>query len=230
MSGQVEDNEIVVRAADWPAVREDPRFIELMRLARVTNSLALAYGPLLASLEDQSPRARRDRFAAFFFAAALLKEGLHTAQSLGKWFRDLPQYREGFAAIFSDQTVRTLQSDLLDRVRDELVFHIDRAPLAQGMAWFPDGDVLLATFPSSGPEIGETYFDAADDALLGYLFGDSLTVDEYLARLGGFMEQVALLFKRFMVASHRLLAVGLLELGATRRKGLRPTAPDEPAV
>ena len=98
--------QIIALAADWPTMRVDPRFIELMRLARVANSLALAYPALFLPFTDQSPKARRDRFAGLLFSAALLKEGLHTARSLGRWFRELPQYTEGFGAILSDPAVQ----------------------------------------------------------------------------------------------------------------------------
>ena len=104
-----EDIEIVAPQAQWLAIRADPRFVELMRLARATNQLGIAYGPLAHTLDDQSPDARRNRFAAFIFAAAILKEALDTAQSLGRWYRDRPQYQEGFGALFKDANVRALR-------------------------------------------------------------------------------------------------------------------------
>lgn len=75
------DIEIVAPHAIWPTIRDDQRFVEIMRLARATNALGLAYGPLAHTLVDQSPSARRERFAAFVYVAALLKEALDTAQS-----------------------------------------------------------------------------------------------------------------------------------------------------
>src|SRR5687768_15668374 len=108
MSSSIKDVEIVAPEAEWPRIRDDARFIELMRLARVANSLGVTYPPLAHTLQDQSPAARRDRFAAFLYAAALLTEGLDTAQSLGPWFRDRDQYKAGFAAIFSDPSFQTL--------------------------------------------------------------------------------------------------------------------------
>jgi hypothetical protein len=222
--------QIVALASDWPKIRTDPRFIELMRLARVANSLALAYPALFIPFNDQSPKARRDRFAGLLYSAALLKEGLHTAKSLGRWFRELPQYKEGFGAIFSDPAVQRLESELLDKVRDQLVFHYDRDAIATGLSRLPEGDMIVITYPPTGPATGETYFDAADDATLGYLFGEAPTDAEYLARLEGFMFAVSGLFTRYLIASHRLIAMGLVQLGCVKRNGDRPIPLPEKGV
>lgn len=226
MDRPVQDIHIVALAEEWPAIRDDPRFIELMRLARVANSLSLAYPGLLAPLSDQSPRARRDRFAAFFHAAALLKEGLPIAEGLGRWYRDHPQYRNGFTAIFRDPVAQVLRSHFLDRVRNELVFHFDRDPIITGLSRLPGGEVIIGSYPESGPKYGDVYFDIADDAVLGYLFGDAETDEDYLARLEGFMLGVSKLMNQFLVASHRLIAAGIVGLGCRKRRAERPIEPD----
>src|SRR5687768_14722800 len=83
----------------FSALRSDTAFIEIVRLARVTNALAFAYPPLLLTLENQSPSARRDRLTAMLYAGAFLHEGLHVAQGLGQHFRHYPQYKSGFAKL-----------------------------------------------------------------------------------------------------------------------------------
>ncbi len=225
----MKDQAIYAPADRWTSLRTDPAFVELLRLARVVNSLSLNYSALLVPLEDQSPKARRDRFAAFFYAAALLQEGLHTAQSLGQYFRDLPQYKTGFAAILADPDVTTLRSGDLDKIRDELVFHFDRGALAAGLTHFPDGKALIATAPH-GFKQGEIYFDAADDALLGYLYGDAPTEGEYQASVRRLMEQVTALFKRFMRASHSLIPAALAQMGCHVEVVGRPLPPRDAPV
>lgn len=222
------DWEIIAPRDVWQAIRSDERFIELVRVARVVNSLAQAYGPLIHTLEDQSPAARRNRFAAFFYAAALLKEGLDTAQSLGKHFRHLKQYKEGFGAILADADVQGLRSELLSKVRNELVFHFDRDAIAQGLSQFADSDSRILS--ASEFSHGEIYYDIADDAVLGYLFGDAPTEKEYVRRLAHFMEELTELANRFMAASHSLLAVALRELGCKKRQSDRPLPPADDAV
>lgn len=227
MLSSFEEIRVVAPADLWPTLRKDVRFVELMRLARVANSLALAWDPLLTDIENQSPKARRTRFAALFYSAALLKEGLHTARGLARWFREFPQYKEGVAKILADPAVQALESELLVPVRNAIVFHFDRAPLKEGLLRLPDSETILCTYPASGPEIGLTYFDAADDAMLGYLFGVAPSDQEYLARLERFMVGTSGLFTQFMIAAHKLIAAGFVSLGCKKRKGVRNLHDDD---
>lgn len=222
---RVQDSGVFASAERSKSLRSDPAFVELVRLARATNPLTLAWPPLLASMEDQSPKARRERFAAFFYAVALLHEALHVAQSLGQHFRTLPQYKNGFAAIFADEQIRALPSDVLDRIRDRLVFHFDRDCLAEGLHHFSEGETLISTAPEFRQ--GEIHFDLADDALLAYLFGDAPTETEYMARVAKLMEQGTHLFKRFMRAAHSLIPAALREMGCYIKPVERPLPPPD---
>jgi len=221
----IQDRGVYVSAERWQTLRSDPAFIELVRLARATNQLTLAWPPLLATLDDQSPKARRERFAAFFYAVALMHEALHMAQSLGKYFRDLPQYKAGFGGIFADQEIGLLRTTIMDRIRNRLVFHFDRDSLAEGLSHFPQGETLIATAPDF--QQGEIYFDLADDALLGYLFGDASTETEYVARVARVMEQGTHLFQRFMRAAHSLIPAALKQMGCYLKPVDRPAPPPE---
>lgn len=220
MTEPIDDQGVYATAELWATLRTNPAFIELMRLARVANSLTLAYPPIFVTLTDQSPRARRERFAAMVYAAALLHEGLHTAQGLGQHFRDTPQYKDGFGSILADLHIRSFRSQVLDRIRDELVFHFDRDSITKGLDAFPQGEVLIAT--SIDFRQGETYFDLADEALLGALFGDAPTEEAYVQRVARFLEDVTLLFNRFMRASYRLIPAALASMGCQVKPFRRP--------
>jgi hypothetical protein len=210
------ETQIVALPRVWQQMRADPKFVELMRLARVANSLALAYPPILLPHSEQTPSARRARFTGLVYSTALLKEGLHTSRSLGKWFRERTQYREGIGAILSDPAVQTFESELADKVRDELVFHFDRGAMATGLDRLPDGETIIASFPESGPTFGETYFELADLAVFTYLFGDAANED-YIQRIEAFMVANNDLFVRFLAGSHRLITIGLLDYGCVKR-------------
>lgn len=207
---------VYASAKDWPALRNAPQFVEIMRLARIVNSLGLAYHPFVSDLEDNSPGTRRDRFAAFTYSAALMHEGLRTAEGLAKHFRHLKEYRDGFQKIFADRSVQELRSTLLGPIRNKIVFHFDLEAIATGLDRFPDEENLIATL-SNPPQQGEIYFDAADDASLGFLFGDADTKEDYNQRLSEFIEENSALFKRFMRASHSLIPVALAELGCYKK-------------
>lgn len=221
-----QDTAIFASGATWASLRQNPAFIELVRLARVVNSLTLSYPPLLGSLEDQSPRARRERFAAMLNAGALLHEGLHTAQGLGQHFRELSQYKEEFAGMFSDPEVRQFRADVLDKIRDELVFHFDRDSLAEGLSHFSDGETMITVTAGTEWSFGETYFELADDALLAYLFGDAPDEKEYQRRVADLIERTTELFNRFTRAAHRLIPAALRQMGCYAKSVERPAAPE----
>ena len=224
-----QDTGIYASPERWKVLRSDPAFLELVRLARVVNSLAGNYAGLLTPLDDQSPRARRDRFGAFFYVAALLQEGLKAAESLGRYFRDLPQFQTDFGALFADPDVRELRSGDLDKIRDQVVFHFDRDCLAVGLSRFPDGRTLIATAPQQWVS-GEVYFDIADDAVVAYLYADAPTQPEYLARVERLMTRVTGVFQRFMQASHRLIPAALQRMGCHPEPFARPAPPSDAAV
>jgi hypothetical protein len=226
MSDEINDKGVYASAEVWASIRSNAAFIELVRLARITNALALAYPPVLVSLEDQSPSARRDRFVAMAYAGSLIHEGLIVAQSLGKHFRDLKQYKEGFAELFGDEKVKRFRTQTLDRLRDELVFHVDRDSVAEGLQRFPEGETLIAT--ATEFRQGEIYFDLADEIVLGYLFGQAETQEQYFAEVGTFIEQIADLLNRYMRASHSLIPAALREMGCYVKPFRRPDSiPDD---
>jgi hypothetical protein len=161
-----------------------------------------------------------------FHAAALLHEGLHTAQGLAQHFRDLPQYKEEFANIFRDTEIRRFRTDVLDTIRDELVFHFDRDSLVKGLSHFPDGETMIAVTAGTDWSHGETYFELADDALLAYLFGDAPDEKEYLRRLAELLEQTTDLFNRFTRAAHRLIPAALRQMGCYGKPTVRPLPPE----
>jgi hypothetical protein len=84
------DKEIIISQAQWRAVRASPHFVDLTRLARATNALAMAYPVLMIRVEYQSPRARRDRTAAFLYVGGVLIEGLKVSRSLANSEQSMP--------------------------------------------------------------------------------------------------------------------------------------------
>ena len=217
------DKGIFASAERWKTLREEAPFVELVRLARVTNALALVYPPMLPSLEDQSPAARRDRFAAMAYGGALLHEGLQVAQGLGKHFRNLRQYKDGFAQILGDRDVASLRRKVLDKLRNELVFHVDRGSVAEGLRHFPEGETLIAT--ASDFRHGHIYFDLADDVVLTYLFGDADSVEQYLTLAESFISDTSKLHGRYMKAAHSLVPAALRDMGCFLKSVKRPDPP-----
>lgn len=208
------DQEIVIPQAEWRAARTSHQFIDLARLARATNALAMAYPVLMIPIEYQSPRARRDRTAAFIYTGGVLVEGLKVSRSLGKHFRNLPQYRSGFGAIHADKGVQALERRFLQRLRDKAAFHFEREVFVQALPELEYDPVRLAS--ARGFSAGAIYFDFVDDATLVYLTG-AKSDEEHLRLLEEYMVGTAQLANRFLRAAHSLIPRVLREFGGKKR-------------
>jgi hypothetical protein len=174
----------------------------------------MAYPVLMIRVEYQSPRARRDRTAAFLYAGGVLVEGLKVSRSLGKHFRHLPQYRSGFGAIHADKAVQVLERRFLQRLRDKAAFHFEREVFVHALPELEYDPVRLAS--ARGFRVGAIYFDFVDEATLVYLTG-AKSDDQHLQLLEEYMLGTAELANRFLRAAHSLIPRVLREIGGRKR-------------
>jgi hypothetical protein len=213
------DWQIILTAEQLRAISTDPRLPPLLGLCRVTNALSLGYTALMAPLEYQSPRSRRDRFSAFMYTGAMLAEGMVFARALGKHFRHLQQYRDGFATLLGDKSLQEFRRRFLKPLRDKLTFHFDLDVVPAALARMEFSEFVIAT--GRGRIAGQIYFDLADEIVTAHLVGPQNDEARFLEVLDEFMSGTSALYRRFMQASHSLIAPAWGELGA-RRRSLRP--------
>jgi hypothetical protein len=216
-------------AAEFNAIRQDPRLPPLLALARLSNAMSLAHHGLGTSLKWQSPRAIKERTSAFLYVAGILHEGLILAESLGQHFRDLPQYQQEFAPLLADVEVRGLRSRYLKSLRNQAVFHFDRDNVAAALTNVEvEGDVIFLT--GGEPHAAGVYFTLADNLLVQQLIGEFKDTTKYLAELERFMTATSDVFKRFTRGCQRLIPAAFRELGVRRLRtppqaGSRPHGP-----
>lgn len=208
-------------AEAFDRIRSDPRLPPILGLCRVTNAMALGHSAIVAPLKYQSPRVRRDRTAALIYTGAMLAEGLVFAKALGRHFRYLPQYRDGFGKLLGDKQVHEFRTRYLKPLRDKVTFHFDVKVIANVIASMRFAEYVLAS--GRGKIAGQIYFDLADDVVTCLLVGPYETDAQFLGRLKEFMTGTANLYERFMRAAHHLVPAALAELGARRRFRRGPT-------
>jgi len=91
-----------VTAAEFNALRDDPRLPLLFALARLSNAMSLAHHGFGTPLKWQSPRAIKERTSAFLYVAGMLHEGLILVESLGKYSTAKSLRRSWPTARFDD--------------------------------------------------------------------------------------------------------------------------------
>lgn len=215
------DWEVFIPSAQFERLKSDKRMHALIGLGRITNALSLGYASIMAPVDYSSPRSMRERSGAFLYTGAMLAEGLHFAQALGQYFRDLPQYQNGFAKILGDPEVKRLRSRYLKPLRDKATFHFDLDVVPEALGRMQFKDYVLAR--GRGKTACQIYFPLADDVVHAFLVGPHKDDAEYLKKLEEFMMGSSELYGRFMRAAHPLIPAALLTMGALRRT-VKPSA------
>jgi hypothetical protein len=205
---------IVMPEGKFDALRSDRRVQSLLSLARVTNALTLGRWALLAPLKWQSPRMRRERYAALLYTGALLHEGLRFAESLARHFKHLPQFSAGLAPIIADSSVQRLRKRYLKPLRNKIAFHFDAVVPLTSLPRLKNSGFVFAC--GRGNATADIYFELADDVVTDYLLGSSSTDEGFVRKFEEFAVGTSELYKRFMIASHRLIPAALKELGWRR--------------
>lgn len=194
-------------------MRTDPRFHAVMKLSRIANTIRYTQVSLLEHRLADTPTAKRQRFSSFFYASAIVFEGLKLTQTLGKEFSELPEFKAGFGRIHSDPKVRRLRETLLDRARNELVFHLDASVPKESLATLNVDKWVVAS--GFGPQIKDSYFDLADVLLVHYLIDSPASNEEFLPAYKQALVEVTELLLDFISSAESLIARVLKDLGAT---------------
>ena len=210
----------VMTRTDFDRVRSDPRLPPLLALSRCLNSLRYSQTALMRPLEYQTPRARRERFAAFFYAGALLFEGVTIAEQLGKHFRALPAYRDHMKPVLANPSFTKLRSTMLKKLRDKTVFHFDEDVAATVLAHLDLKEYVFSS--GKGRAAGDIYHELGDEVVVHYLIGKTDTEAEFLGKLDDFMTEVTRLFTDFTSAAERLIPEVLSEMGWHLKPSPRP--------
>lgn len=208
--------EVVLPRHQWLAVRNEERFWDVFRLARIANSLSMAYRPLAVPVRYHTPRTNRDRAASLLYVTGVLIEGLSVSRALARHYRHLPQFAI-FQALHSDEEVAALERNFLRPARNKATFHIDREVFQYSISELDLQEYRLASARSTRDWTpAGTYFDIPDELIMIYLTR-ATNDQEYLDRLEDLITSTAQLANRFMTGCHRLLPRIFGDLGARSR-------------
>lgn len=164
--------EVYVEREDFERFREDPEIAALLNLARVVNMLNFCHHALLELPKGDSPASSRAMTNGLFLSAGLLYEGLHVAQTMGKYFRGRESYQQGFAKLMGDERMKRFRSSGLERLRNEAAFHFNDASALAMLKKLNLPEYKFAT--GVGPQSGNIYYNLADEVIHNHLIGDAV--------------------------------------------------------
>lgn len=209
-----------VEREDFERFREDPEIAALLNLARVVNMLNFCHHALLELPKGDSPASSRAMTNGLFLSAGLLYEGLHVAQTMGKYFRGRESYRQGFAKLMGDERMKRFRSSALERLRNEAAFHFNDAIAPTMLKKLNLPEYKFAT--GVGPQSGNIYYNLADEVIHNHLIGDKASAEEEEAEYRLLLGELAYVITPFVAAAHSLIEEVLLEKGWRVRETPQP--------
>lgn len=214
--------QLYIDADGFERLRHDPALHRILTLARIVNTIRFAEVAIVTRGPDDSPSATRQSSSAGFYIGALLWEAFQFADRLGKEFRDSPAFREHLVPLLKDPTVRTLRSGILQRLRNQAVYHHDDGVIPAGLGLVRNGDVVLMS--TSGETRRDAYYDLADIAVMHFALDGPEDLQEWAAAASEVLQDIVRAAIRFAAAADHLI------VEYAKRTGWRVrTAPDENA-
>ena len=193
----------------FAAPKDNPGFHQLLGLARITNTIRFAHGAVVRVEQETSPADERQRLSSFLYLAALLFEALKLSRTVGKHFQDFSSFRNGFAKLHSDPDVEELRTNVLDRIRNTAVFHLDQGVIPTGLELLQPLTefVFLSARDLSN---GEIYYRLADQAVVHYIVGDSADTPEFTEKFKSILQRTTDLSIRFSACADELITEYLI--------------------
>jgi len=216
--------DIVCSKERFNLLKNDERFLGLLTLSKAINALRFCQQAAIDAKDMAGPAGARSRINSFLYASSVLYEGFLIVEKLGKHFKNIDSFRNGFGALLKDKTVRSLRESVLKRMRNKFVFHFDPDVARES---FTNFELSEYTFASGiGKASGEMYFGLADEAVINFLLQPTQNEpDESLkGRWEKILEETSQIMGRFTESTERLMADALVEMGFTvkrRRKTQR---------
>jgi hypothetical protein len=203
----------------FDSLKADERFLGLLTLARVVNSLRFFQREFIDSKNVSGPVGARSCINSFLFGASVLYEGFLTVEKIGTHFKALDSYREGFGALLKDKDIQNFRQSVLYRVRNKFVFHFDRNVVKESFEHFQLPTYKFAS--GIGKASGEMYFGLADEAVMNYLLqpSDNEPNESVRARYKKIMQDTTQLMGRFNESAERLMADVMDDMGFTLSRG-----------
>jgi len=152
---------------DFEKIKSDETFLGLLTLARFVNALRFCQKAAIDAKGGCNPSSARSTINSFLFASSVLYEGFLLVEKLGKDYKNLDSFKNGFGALLRDEQVKSLRKTVLKRARNKFVFHFDKDVAKEALSNF---DMPTINFASGvGKAAGEMYFGLADELSINYL-------------------------------------------------------------
>ncbi|MBS3915573.1 MAG: hypothetical protein KG003_13850 [Bacteroidetes bacterium] len=151
-------------------LKDDPKFIIIIRLGRFINQLMFCVEAYLNFTDDFSPKGLRQTQNALYFLSGVLYEAFRIIPEIGRIFPISFKKKEPFVRFFKDPYHQYLKDHVLNKWRNGISFHVDSDPISKTLQTL---NLPKYTFVSStSDQWGDLHYALADDIALNFIIGD----------------------------------------------------------
>ena len=184
------------------SIRHEAPFVQMVALGRALNSLRFLQLAFLQYDDSDHPPASRQRFAAVFFMAAVLHEGIKLLKRMGQHFRTTRTWQESITPIFRDRLVERLFDDSIAPLRTGVVFHFMEKSVQSVLAQSIFDEIVLIS--GAGPQQGNVHYDFSDLLAFVLFTGVTTSADEHLANAKTLLTRTLDVLTQFIEAAESL--------------------------
>ncbi len=113
--------------------KDNPKFLLILRLARILNSMRFSHEVTVNNLNGDTPASGRQRATAFLLVCSLLYESFQSTKKyncvyddLEKEFNEYDYFKQGLLQLKNDPHRIELHNSLFSHVRDKILFNFDQ--------------------------------------------------------------------------------------------------------
>ncbi len=185
-------------------IRDDKTFIEVLKLARIVNSLQFVIRAYKDHPADDTPLGLRQGFNAFLYCGALLTEGIKIVQESNGRFKKFQTFRLLHDLFDTNRLITFEDSKVLYTIRNKIVFHFDAEVFRDSLRNVPFGEVVFARSHTIRDE--DIDYCLGDELVFSYLYQtytkDWNASDDEIVEL---IEELISLAHQFIQAANSLI-------------------------
>lgn len=169
MTIPMEEWEITCDKETFAKVRQEEKFAYIVALARAVNALFAVHSLLPPHPQAETPERVRNGMNSYFFASALLYEGLSLIRKMNKPFADDDEFQNGLRMLLKDPIAQKIEQSHLNPGRNRAIFHFLPDEFAKAISkGIDDRHVFVAAIGKEKKDLHYSYADVlAAEVLVG---------------------------------------------------------------
>lgn len=203
----------------------DPKFPHIVALARAVNALNSVHSMMIHAGAGDAPEAERDRMNSYFFASAILYEGIKLIRTMNQTFKDDAPFQNGLRLFLRDPVAQKIEQMHLNPARNQAVFHFMPDTFSKIINSVTVDTCIFAQ--ARGQSRRHVRYSYADVVTAEILVGFAANTEEFYETLGAAMAGTRELVVRFADESEKLIGYHTAQWGFQVFNG--KVSPAEPA-